>query len=532
MTKKWVATAVAASAIVASAVSWTCLGPAALAGEAPVPPAAIEAAAGPSPSEPNAVISITSTDAVLMALENNRALIVQRQSPRIQKAAEDIQRSAFDPNLTAQASFSRARATVPAVPTTVSVTGQGSTVQAAVAETFSTGTTASLGLATAFTNNSDPHEKAYRSQSALSVSQALLRGFGLGANLASLRQARIDTLSSEYQLRGFAEQLVASTEETYWNYALAQKQIEIFTQSLEIAQKQLSETRERIRVGILAEVELAAAEAEVALRQQDLINGRSSLATTKLALLRLISPPGPDPLGRDLDLRDEPSGPSEKLDPLDEHIKVGLMMRPDLNQARLQVKRGDLDVVKTKNGLLPNLDLFVTLGNTGYADSFGESIRNIDGRNYALTAGLSAEYPLGNRAARAGYTRSVLSRQQQYEAVDNLAQLVESDVRRAYIEVVRSGEQVVASAATRRLQEEKLRAETEKFRVGKSTTLLVGQAQRDLQSAQIAEIQAVISYRNAFVELYRLEGSLLQRRGVNTPGSEPISLEADYAANR
>ena len=52
--------------------------------------------------------------------------------------------------------------------------------------------------------------------------------------------------------------------------------------------------------------------------------------------------------------------------------------------------------------------------------------------------------------------------------------------RRAHIEVQRLWQQVAAPAATRRLQEVKLRAETETFRVGRSTTLLVAQAQRDL----------------------------------------------------
>jgi outer membrane protein TolC len=68
-----------------------------------------------------------------------------------------------------------------------------------------------------------------------------------------------------------------------------------------------------------------------------------------------------------------------------------------------------------------------------------------------------------------------------------------------------------------------VRSETEKFRVGKSTTLLVGRAQRDLLSAQIDEIRAVVGHLNGLVELYRLEGSLLERRGISAPGREPVN---------
>jgi outer membrane protein TolC len=107
--------------------------------------------------------------------------------------------------------------------------------------------------------------------------------------------------------------------------------------------------------------------------------------------------------------------------------------------------------------------------------------------------------------------------------LDNLAQLAEVDVRNACIELTRSKEQVRATAATRRLQEVTLRSETEKFRLGKSTSLLVAAAQRDLLSGQIAEVRAVVTNLKAMVELYRLEGSLLEHRAIACPGAEPVN---------
>jgi outer membrane protein TolC len=197
-------------------------------------------------------------------------------------------------------------------------------------------------------------------------------------------------------------------------------------------------------------------------------------------------------------------------------------MRPDLNQARLGIKRGDLEIVKTRNGLLPKMDFFVTLGKSGYANSFGPSLRNLDKDNYDVQVGLTFEYPFGNRDAEARHRRAILGRRESEEAVGNLAQLVEVDVRSACIEVNRAREQVAATSATRKLQEEKLRAETEKFRVGKSTNLLIAQAQRDLVASQISEIEALVNHLKALVDLYRLEGSLLERRGISAPGREPV----------
>ena len=53
---------------------------------------------------------------------------------------------------------------------------------------------------------------------------------------------------------------------------------------------------------------------------------------------------------------------------------------------------------------------------------------------------------------------------------------------------------------------------------------VVAQAQRDLLSAQINEIQAVVGYLKALVELRRLEGSLLLYRGIVSPGKTPVAM--------
>jgi outer membrane protein TolC len=159
-------------------------------------------------------------------------------------------------------------------------------------------------------------------------------------------------------------------------------------------------------------------------------------------------------------------------------------------------------VVKTKNGALPKLDLFVTLGQTGYADSFGGSLRDL-GDDYEAIVGLAVEVPARNRAAQARRLRAVLSREQAREAIANLSQLIEVDVRSAHLEIARLQEQTVTTAATRRLQEEVLRAETEKLRIGKSTSLLVAQAQRDFVASKISEVEAVVNGLKAIVDLYR-----------------------------
>ena len=98
------------------------------------------------------------------------------------------------------------------------------------------------------------------------------------------------------------------------------------------------------------------------------------------------------------------------------------------------------------------------------------------------------------------------------------------EVHEAYVEVQRAGAQIGASRATLRLRESVLAGEQAKLAAGRATGLDVARAQRDLLEAQIANAQARIAYRQALIELYRLDGSLLQRRAIGAPGAEPVVL--------
>jgi len=277
-------------------------------------------------------------------------------------------------------------------------------------------------------------------------------------------------------------------------------------------------------VGKLAEAEMAAVQAEVALQRQGLIDARSSMESFRLRLLRLLNLPGNNLWNREIILLHGPTLPEVNLGDVETHVSLALRMRPDLNQARLGIQQGDLEIARTKNGLLPVMELFVRLGKTGYAGSFSDSITDITGDNYDVSGGISFQYPFRNRVAKARQERALLRQDQAEKALDNLEQLAEVDVRGAYIEVNRAKEQIDASAATRKFQEEKLRIETEKFRVGRSTSFLVAQAQRDLLVSKINEVQAVANYLKALIGLYRQEGSLLERRGISAPGSKPVVL--------
>ena len=471
-------------------------------------------------------LQVTIGEAILLSLENNWSLVVERLNPSIRQTFEDQERAVFDPEMDAEVSAGRVEGErlARSGSETEDFTTDAAEGIISLEQYFPTGTTVALEASTRMNDSSLYDDSFYSTRLGMTVTQALLRGYGTDVNLARLQQARLDTRMSEFELRGFSEFLVAEVERTCWDYALATRQIEIVEESLKVARQQLNETKELIAVGRLAKAELAAVQAEVAAQEQALIEARANKDSTRLLLLRLLNPPGSGLWQREIDLIHQPTLPEIKLEDVELHVAVSMHMRPILNQARLEILRDDLELVQTRNGLLPIMDIFITLGKSGYSNSFGDSIRNIDKDSYDALAGVQFNYPIFNRDAKARHQRALLNREQAQKALENLSQLVEVDVRRAYIEVNRAKQQIVASSATRMFNEENFRAESEKLRVGKSTSFLVAQAQRDLLVSRIAEVRALANYLKALIDLYRQDGSLLERRGIAAPGRETVKL--------
>jgi hypothetical protein len=107
---------------------------------------------------------------------------------------------------------------------------------------------------------------------------------------------------------------------------------------------------------------------------------------------------------------------------------------------------------------------------------------------------------------------------------------VEVDVRTAYIEVDRTKQQIAATSVTRRFNEEKLRTETEKLRVGKSTSFLVAQAQRDLLVSRIAEVQALANYLKALIDSTARTAPCWHGAAFPPPGANRCAVQVQQAS--
>lgn len=464
----------------------------------------------------NDTLRIRLQEAILLALERNPDMAIQRLDPGVVKTYADEERSLFDPVLTASATRdeNKLQRFLGSRPEPFEMTTTRTQYDIGLSETLPTGTSvwADVSLSGSI---SSIYTDQFSGNIGLTITQSLLQGFGTGFNLAGLRKARLDMEISREELKAVAEQLVADVEKAYWDLYLKAEEISIQKKSYELANRQLQETLERVAVGRLPELELASVRAEVANRQETLIDAQSEYEQARLAFLFLLNPKEESiwsvlPIPMDM-----PFIPEDTLDTISLHEELGMKYRPDLRQARLALQKGVLDVVQTRNGLLPRLDVFITLGKTSYAQTFREALPDVQSPFYNMNIGASFDFPVLNRQARAQLRRARHSKEQLELSLTNMKRLVQWDIRSAYIEVLRARQQIEATRVTRELQEQNLDAELEKFRVGKSTNLLVLQVQRDFTASQLDEVRAMVGYLNALIDLYLMEGSLLERRGVH-----------------
>lgn len=487
-----------------------------------VPPALRPAAKSAAPvalPADGGIAELAIEQAVLLALSANGDIRVSQLDPVIAGTFADVERGDFDPEFFVEAEYFREKATETSRATSesFSVVGDDTELAAGLRQSLPGGTTLEAALESdRSTSNRAPDQQEFRV--GLSVTQALLRGRRPEVSLARVRQAELAAEASLYELRGFTEALVADVERAYWNYVLADGEVEILLRSLEVARQQKEDVEEQIEVGLLPEIEAAAARAEVARREQALILAESQRQERLLELLRLLGQ-DPDRIAA-VSLATEPQTATAPMEEVADRLQLADRSRPDLAEARLRLEQDRLETIMTRDGLLPKLDLFIALGGTGYAETFFDAVGNLGDGTYDFSAGIRLSSYLGNRSARARDLAARATRQQAAEAVKNLERIVGFDVRLALTRLESVRRQIAASEATRKYQEETLAAEKERFAVGAGTALLVAQAQRDLLASQIAEIRSVVNYRIARTELYRAEGSLLDRRGIVIAGAD------------
>ena len=163
-------------------------------------------------------LAIRLQEAILMALEKNPTVTIQRLSPKIANTYSGEQASVYDPVLTISANKDETKLQrfLGSRPEPFEMTSERRQYDLSLTQALPTGTEISASTSIS-ASISSIYSDQYTGDVGISVTQSLLQGFGVGYNLANLRRAKIDVEISLLELKGIAEQLVADVERSYWD---------------------------------------------------------------------------------------------------------------------------------------------------------------------------------------------------------------------------------------------------------------------------------------------------------------------------
>ncbi|HOZ47541.1 MAG TPA: TolC family protein [Candidatus Hydrogenedentes bacterium] len=500
---------------------------------------------------------LTRDGAILTALSRNRSLAVERFETDIAQTSVQEARASFDPTFALSSSYSEANLpysggagtsagtgaatgtgdladlsrSLSALSNAIAVledddvqTSRRSDNTVRLSEYAPTGTELFLAGGYGRDSSSVVSDADYEGTWSVGVNQALLQGAGTALNLVSLRQSRNSTAASEHALRSVTMDVVESVENAYWSLVLANETEQIRLFSVQLTQEQLNLNEALISVGKLAESARISAEAAVASSEADLVDAQANVRSRAIELWRLMNPECEAGAFLGFTPTDAPETVLVDLD-AETSVRLAELYRPELAQARLSLANRDLEVIRTKNGLLPKLDFSASYGRTSSGTSSSAAGRHLDDGYYDdFQVGLSFEVSLTNRAERARHLRAMFQQEQAEASVSNLEQLIEAEVRQAAVEAERQWQRIQATEKEVASREEELRVEQDQFRVGRSTNLDVLQVQQGLIQAKVDEVTARVGYIQAITALYRTEGTLLERRGVSVETTQEEEL--------
>ncbi len=362
-----------------------------------------------------------------------------------------------------------------------------------------------------------------------SLTQPLLRGRGSAVNLAVIRIAENARQQADEQVQLQVMNTIAEVIKAYWDVVGAAENIAVRRESLDNAERLLRINIQRREIGTAASIEVVQAQAGVASRQSELITAQSQMLDAGDRLKNLLNLRENDVLHRArIAPLDRPQMEEVYLDE-NESILRAYEHRPDVQMAEIAVQTAEIDQKRASNDLLPQLDVTGTVsqGHRGAsASDVFDGIIDREDRSYSV--GFQGSMPIRNRAARGSYQRSRLDKREaelQLEKARHDAMLA---VRLAMRSVATNRILVENNRQARALQETNVQAEEERLRLGVSTSFEVLRIQEDLTTAQVQELQSIIAYEQALVDLRLAEGVLLDQLGVvydtPAPDQEPPSM--------
>ncbi len=376
-----------------------------------------------------------------------------------------------------------------------------------------------------------PKDQA-RTGTFLSITQPLLKRFGISYNRSFIDLATLDSSIAGEELRRNVESHLLEVSRAYWSLylersLLVQKE-RLARKSREIYEQMKSRTTMDVPPSLLARArsqvnahELGAMQAEYAM-----LNAQSRIRA-------LVNDPGLLNVdGLEIVTSQLPS--HEKFD-IDFHnaLEAALSSRPEVGQAVRHIQSAYLRLNQSENELWPDLDLFFQMYTKGIEGDYqyGDAYSNqFDEGEPSYIAGLRLQYPLGNSGAVARNTRKKLEIRQLLHQLDTTVQNILLEVQVSHREVEKNYRSMVQSYQMMLADDEEVRALYARVDYllanndpyGDVLYRLMDASERLTKSEELFT-KSELTYNYSLYNLYRAMGILVKKNDIRIEKKGPDS---------
>ncbi|MCK9316081.1 MAG: TolC family protein [Verrucomicrobia bacterium] len=355
----------------------------------------------------------------------------------------------------------------------------------------------------------------FNANGAINLRQPLLKNFWIDGTRMGIKVAKknmeVSQLTYEYSLMT----TIYSIENAYYSLIGAREDIIAAEQNLSQAEEFLEETRKKVELGSLIDLDTKDAESRVSSAKSSLIAIRQAYMTAANTLRSLLSDNFTLWQDTDFELTDElistPTLPSRA-----ESWFKGMTMRPDLLQMKKDLENRDIYVRYSYNQLFPQLDLLGSYGHSGASLNNGaRSLTQASQGTYPrYTVGGQLSMPLGNISARNTYKTRKAEREQSILSLKQKEQNVMVEIDNAINSVNSSLEAIVSTRDARKYAEQAWEAGKIRLDHGKATSFEVLQLQTTVFQNRLAEIRALVTYNINLSTLRYREGGTLEKYNI------------------
>jgi outer membrane protein TolC len=472
------------------------------------------AAFAQTPPAQEPIPTLTLDDAIRLALQRNKILKVSSYLPGIARANLLVAYGAFDPSLVGSRTYSSSQFNTSVGPIPINDLTKVDDYSLGVQGLLPVGTQYSIyGSSQEVRDVYNGITQNYQTFGGFQVTQPLLKGFGLAANLEQVRIQKANRSINDLTYQLSAINTITNVIVAYSNLQLAHDQLDSAEAESALANRQVHEYEQKYKAGSTSQSDVIEIRAYAAEFVEQILIAERAVRDAQNALRELI--------GEETFFEEEPLfvlAPMQLPDvTVDRRTDVqrALVMRPDYQIARFGIVQDKAIEAAARNSLLPQVDFQGGYGYNGSAMTFSASKQMVeDHMNPSVSAGLVVTIPFTFAVGRGTLRAAKLTREQAEESLRSMAADIAVAVAAADGQVETTRKRVAADQAAVELAKQAVEAEEKKNKAGTGSTPSVIQEQQILASAESAVSYALAAERQAVAVYDQTLGTTLERHHV------------------